>query len=104
MRYHPSCWQEHAAHRDFSDEDHIYLQNVSLIEAKHLVFRHVQKVIFEEHKVRTLQNLLKECMTIMENYNHSAYGVKSSFLKRLLIREYGDSIGFHVRHQKNDSE
>ena len=73
MRYHPSCWQEHAAHPDFSGEDHIYLQNVSLIEAKHLVFRHVQKIIFEEHKVRTLQSLLKEYMTIMENYNHSAY-------------------------------
>ena len=40
----------------------------------------------------------------MENYNHNAYGVKSSFLKTLLIREYGNSIGFHVRHQKNESE
>ena len=43
-------------------------------------------------------------MTIMENYNQSAYGVKSSFLKTLLIREYGDSIGFHVQHQKNELE
>ena len=43
-------------------------------------------------------------MAIMENYNHSVYGVKSSFLKTLLIFEYGDSIGFHVLHQKNESE
>ena len=43
-------------------------------------------------------------MTIMENYNHSAYGVNSSFLKTLLIREYGENIGFHVGYQKNKSE
>ena len=43
-------------------------------------------------------------MTIMENYNCSAYGVKSSFLKTLLIREYGESTGFYVWHQKNKSE
>ena len=60
--------------------------------------------IFEEHEIRTFQSLLKEYMTIMENYNHSAYGGKSSFLKTLLIREYGDSIGFHVWHDKYESE
>ena len=43
-------------------------------------------------------------MAIMENFNHSAYGVKSSFLKTLLIREYEGSMGFHVRHQKNQLE
>ena len=91
-------------HSVLTDKDHIHLQNVSLIEAKHLFFRHVQKVIFEEHEIRTLQSLLKEYITIMENYNHSAYEVKSSFLKTLLIREYGDSIGFHVQHQKNELE
>ena len=100
VRYHHSCWQEHVSHPVLSDEDRIHLQNVSLIEAKYLFFRHLQQVIFEEHEIRFLQSLLKEYMTIMENYNHSAYGVKSSFLKTLLIREYGDSIGFHVRHQR----
>ena len=69
-------------------------ENASLIKAKYLFFRHVQKVIFEEHKIRTLQSLPKECIAIMENYIHSAYGVKSSFLKTLLICEYGDSNGF----------
>ena len=41
----------------------------------------------------------------MVNYYHSAYGVKSIFLKTLLIcNKFGDSIGFHARHQKNESE
>ena len=92
------------SHRVLSDEDHIHVQNVSLIEAKYLFLRHVQKVIFKEHEIRTLQSLLKEYKRIVENYNRSAYGVKSNFLKTLLIREYEGSIGFHVQHQKNKSE
>ena len=100
VRYHHSCWQEHISHPVLSEEDHIHLQNVSLVEAKHLFFRHVQRVIFEEHEITTVQSLLKEYIRILENYNHNAYGVRSSFLKTLLIREYGNSIGFHVRHQK----
>ena len=99
VRYHHSCWQEHISHPVLSDEDHIHLQNVFLIEAKYLSFK--ISLLFEEHEIRTLQSLLKEYMTIMENYNHRAYGVKSSLPKTLLIREYGDSIGFHVRDQKN---
>ena len=104
VRYHYSCWQEHMSHPVLSDKDYIHLQNVSIIEAKYLFFRHVQMIILEEHEIRTLESLLKEYMTIMEYYSHSAYGVKSSFLKTMLIRDYGDSIGFHVRHQKNESE
>ena len=90
------------SHPVLSDDNHIHLQNVSLLEAKYLW--HAQTVIFEEHEIGTLQSLLKGYMTIMENCNHSAYEVKSSFLKILLISEYGDSIGFHVRHQKNELE
>ena len=92
------------SHPVLSDEFHIHLQSVSLIEAKYHFFRHVRKVILEELEIRTLQSLLKEYMTVMEDYYHSACGVKPSFLKTLLIHEYGDSIGFHVRHQKNESE
>ena len=92
------------SHPVFSDEVHTHLQSVSLIEGKYLFFRHVQKVILEELEIRTLQSLLKEYMKVMADYYHSACGVKSSFLKTLLIREYGDSIGFYTRHQKNESE
>ena len=60
MWYHYSCWQEHVSHAVLSDKDDVHLENVFLIEAKYLFFRHVQKVIFEGH----LQSLLKEYMTI----------------------------------------
>ena len=41
-----------------------------LIEAKYLFFRHVQKVIFKEYKIRTLQSLPKEYIIIMEYSNY----------------------------------
>ena len=104
LRYHHSCWQEHMPHPALSEEDRMHLLNVYLIEAKHSFFRHVQKVIFEKHEIRTLQSLLKEYMTSMEIYNLSAYGVKSSFLRTLEIPGYGDGIGFHVQHRKNEFE
>ena len=70
-----------------SRKDHTHLQNVSLIEAN-LVLKNMES---------GCKSLLKEYMTITENYNHSAYGIKSSFLKTLLISKYGDSTGFHVQ-------
>ena len=90
------------SHPLFSGEDHIHLQNVFLIEAKYLFFRHDQKVIFEEHEIRSLQSLLKEYMAIMENYNHIVVRLNSSFLKTLLIREYGENIGLQIRHQRTN--
>ena len=90
------------SHPLFSGEDHIHLQNVFLIEAKYLFFRRDQKVIFEEHEIRSLQSLLKEYMAIMENYNHIVVRLNSSFLKTLLIREYGENIGFQIRHQRTN--
>ena len=101
IRYHHNCWQEHVSHPILLDKDHIHLKNVSSIEVKYLFFRKVQKVVFGEHEIITLQCLVKEYVKIMENYNHNASGVKSSFVKSLLICEYGEDIGFHVRHQNN---
>ena len=100
IQYHYKCWQKYVLHPVLSDEDHMHLQNVSLVEAKYLFLRQVQKVIFEEHEIRTLQSLLKDYCSTMANYNHNASGVKSSFLKTLLIREYGEDVGFYVRNQK----
>ena len=51
MQYHHSCWQKHVSHPILLDEDHIHLQNISLIKAEYLFFKHVQKVIFEEHEI-----------------------------------------------------
>jgi len=40
---------------------------------------------------------------MLSNHRHNSI-VKSSYLKDILIREFGDDIGFHERIQKNISE
>jgi len=60
-------------------------------------------VIFEDHEFWTLQGLLTDYKRIVANYGHDPQ-VKSSYLKELLQKEFGDSIGFHQRNQKNVSE
>ena len=60
-----------------------------------------KRIFFEEHEIRTLHRLAKEYITIMKNCDFSAFDLKPSFPKTLLIREYGESVGFNVRHQKN---
>ena len=70
--YHHSCWHEHVSHPVFSGKDHIHFLKAFLTESKSLFFTHVQMVIFEKHKIRTLQSLLKAHIAIMTGYNHSA--------------------------------
>ena len=60
-----------------------------------------KRIFFEEHEIRTLHSLAKEYITNMKNCDFSAFDIKPSFPKTFLIREYGESVGFNVRHQKN---
>ena len=60
-------------------------------------------MIFEDHEIRTLQGLLLDYNRITSNHGHFSK-VKSSFLKEILIKEFGEEVGFHERIQKNVSE
>jgi len=64
---------------------------------------HIKKVIFDDHEFRTLQNLLCDYKRMISNYGHNAI-VRSSYVKELLIREFGDDIGFYEKKQRNASE
>jgi len=50
-----------------------------------------------------MQGLLKDYMHIIFNYGHNSK-VKSSYLKELLMKEFGESLGFHQCSQKHVSE
>ena len=90
-------------HKPLTDETRQHLQRVNLREAQTLFFDHVRQVIFKDHELRTLQGLLLDYDRIVSNFGHTSI-VRSSYLKEILIREFGESIGFHDRHQKNTSE
>ena len=76
IRYHLECWLQYVSHPKLSDQDHLHLQNVTLMEAKSLFFRHVKEVIFENHEIRTLQSLVKDYQKTLFNFNHDASGTK----------------------------
>ena len=61
------------------------------------------QVIFDNHELHTLQGLLIDYKRIISNFGHDSV-VKSSYLKKILVKEFGEGIGFHERLPKNVSE
>ena len=68
-------------------------------EVKQFFFNHVKNVIFEENKPRTLKGLLEDYNKIVENYSFRKFE-RTSLLKEMLQKEFGQSIGFHNCFQK----
>ena len=104
IRYDRYCWRKYVSNaRPLTDENMLHLQQVNLREAQALFLHHVRHIIFQEHELRTLQSLLNDYKRIISDYRYNST-VKSSFLKELLINEFGEGIGFYQRNQKNVSE
>ena len=100
--YHHSCWLQHI-HMQIDPSDAIHLQNVTYCEMKQIFFKRIDKIIFQEHEFRSLQSLLDEYRTVAMEYGFDVGRLKSSYVKEILSKEYGDRIGFHERG-KNISE
>lgn len=69
-----------------------------------MFFDHVRAVIFKEHELRSLQSLLRDYNAIISRYGFPTSGVKSSYIKDILTREFEGKIGFHTRSQRNESD
>ena len=106
IRYHKSCWLNHVRkYQKLSEDDKMPLmQSVTFREAQTIFFDHVRVVIFQEHELRSLQSLLSDYQLIVSKYGFATDGVKSSYIKELLIREFKEAVGFHPQPQKNVSE
>ena len=100
IRYHKKCWRDNIINAQRLS----HLQSVSLEEARSLFFKHVDSVIFEEHEIRTLQSMLSDYKAKVSDFGYNVGDIKSSYLKQLLIDEYGNNIGFKERNSKNQSE
>ena len=57
IRYHHKCWLKYVHNYQWMSEDDKlpYLHNVTLCEAQTIVFDHIRAVIFDEHKLRSIQ-------------------------------------------------
>ena len=105
IMYHHLCWMEYVANNNKFDQDKaVHIQNVTYLEMKHIFLRKVDNIIFIEHEIRSLQSLLLEYKNVASEHGFLVGNIKSSFVKELLIKEYGDKIGFYERNQKNRSE
>ncbi|KAL8590504.1 hypothetical protein ACOMHN_010940 [Nucella lapillus] len=106
IRYHRKCWWKYVrGFKKLSEDDKIpCMQNVSRREAQTMFFDYVRTVIFQEHELRSLQSLLQDYNAIVSRYGFSTSGVKSSFIKDILTKEFEGKIGFHSRPQMNQSD
>ena len=66
-----------------------------------MFFRKVDQIILVEHKTRSLQSLLHEYRQIAREFVFQVGKLKSSYVKEVLIKAYGDDIGFYERSEKN---
>ncbi len=106
IRYHHKCWLKYVhKYQKMSEDDKLpHMQNVTLREARTILFDHIRRVIFQEYELRSLQSLLQDYTSIISRYGFPTSGVKSSYIKHILIHEFEDKIGFHSRPQWNHSE
>ena len=81
-----------------------HYENVTHFEMKNLFLRYVDEIIFGDHEIRTLQSLLFKLKRLSFEYGFTCGEVRGSCIKDMLIREYGDIIGFRERAEKNKSE
>ena len=103
ISYHMSCWTKYVLPTiELGLQSH--LQNINLDDGRQLFFRHVDEIIFQKREIRALQWLLSDYKVIIGDYGIEVNDMKSSYLKELLVKEYGDSIGFQPPIQKNKSE
>ena len=101
LMYHHTCWRENV---DNVSQKSTHIQNVTLNEARSLFFKHVDNVIFAEHEIRSLQSLLSDYKVIVSEYGYPVGELKSSYVKQILIEEYGWTIVFKERTEKNKSD
>jgi len=106
IRYHHKCWLKYVrSYQKMSEDDKLpYMHDVTLREAQTIFFDHVRAVIFDEHELRSLQSLLRDYGCIISRYGFPTSGVKSSYIKDILTREFESKIGFYSRPQKNLSD
>ena len=72
------------------------------MEIDQLMFIQVRKVIFQDNEPRTLKGLLDDYNDLLSNHNFPKCE-RTSKLKSILEKEFGDVVGFHNRFQENQS-
>ena len=91
--YHKHCWLQYVVNTQIKKEEEIHLQGVSYSEMQTLFLRKVDEIIFSDHEIRSLQSLLREYRDTANEYGFTVGDLKSSYLKEILVKEFGDARG-----------
>ena len=73
IRYHEKYWLKYTNIKQARENFHT--ENVDLHAAQNIFFSHVQKVIFEEQEIRTVQGLLADHKIIVGDYGFSTESI-----------------------------
>ena len=98
--YHPSCWMRYVSHPLQRPCTTGHFENVTFFEMKNLFLRYIDQIIFIDHEIRTTQSLLLEYKRLAFEYGFTCGEVRGSYIKDMLIREYGELIGFRERKEE----
>lgn len=98
VRYHKPCWLRYVHSSTEDDQENNENDQRNLIQKR--MFDHVRSVIFEEKEPRSLTGLLWDYNILLES-SHLPTCEQTIQLKTLLIKEFGEDIGFHVRYHRN---
>ena len=71
-------------------------------EVTALFIKHVRECIFVNKEPQTLSGLLSDYNKMRHNFNMEKF-TKRATVRMMLEKEFGASIGFHRRHQANQS-
>ena len=105
IRYHQSCYKKYVLYplSQCQTEDCSDHNRANIKEAQVLFFQKVNQMIFQEHELRSLQSLVREYSSILSTYGYDSIA-KSSYLKEILKKEFGDNIDFYSTKDPNQSD
>lgn len=103
IRYHPKCWRKFIK-PIYTNDDEPHLSDMRRQEILQLFLNHTQTAIFDNNEPRSLQGLLRDYIEIHRNFGYDCSATKSSTIKDILCKEFGDKIGIYTnRFHKNQS-
>ena len=77
---------------------------VLLRDARNMFLRHVDEVLYQEREISTVQSLLHDYKCIVGDFGYEVGDMRSSYLKEIIVEEYGTQIGFKDCAQKTQSD
>ena len=102
QHYHKKCWDKYVSNVNTRKKCREHVERVSTNEMYSVFIYHVERIICQLKKPRTLKGLLDDYHNIFFHLTGEKKQNKT-YIRNLISEELSDQISFHDRHQKNAS-